>query len=150
MYGLWKSWMLVWCFATLGLGVVLALAAFPGVDAPARLYYDLIYWPLDGRSAFGEQTRFTAGVLGAVLIGWGLTILVLIDAAQKAGAGIAVGLWRGLTSAMAAWFLIDCAISIASGAPVNAVANTVFLATYLIPVLASGVMGASAKAAQAR
>jgi hypothetical protein len=48
--------------------------------------------------------------------------------------------WRGLTGAMLAWFVIDSAASVSTGAPVNAVSNAVFLATFLIPILASGVL----------
>ena len=43
---------------------------------------------------------------------------------------------------MVVWHVIDSAISGASGAPANAVSNTVFLLTFLTPIMASGVLGA--------
>lgn len=140
MTGLWKSWMQAWCGAIVLLGVMFLAAAAPGADAAARLFYDLVYWPLDGRSVFSDDTRFTCAILGAVLIGWALTIFTLIDAADAAAPQLAARIWRGMTGAMLTWYVVDSAASIASGVPVNAISNTIFLATYLAPVLASGVL----------
>ncbi|MBI1186681.1 MAG: hypothetical protein GC206_05015 [Alphaproteobacteria bacterium] len=145
MTGFWKTWMFAWCAATLALGAIFAAAAFPATDAVARLYYDAVYWPLDGRSAFAEDLRFTVAVLGAVLIGWAITIYGMIAAAERVGAPV----WRTLTFAMLAWFGIDSALSVAAGVPVNAIANTGFLVTYLLPVLASGVLRENARLAAA-
>lgn len=132
----WKLWLRLWCFGVGVFGVVLAAAAFPALDGPTRLFYDLVHWPLDGASSFGESVRFTCGILGAVTIGWAITIFALIDAADTIGARA----WRGLTSAVVVWYVIDSFISVAAGVPGNAVSNTVFLVTYLIPILASGVL----------
>jgi hypothetical protein len=38
-------------------------------------------------------------------------------------------------------YVIDSAISVASGVPVNAVSNTALIAALLAPILASGVLG---------
>lgn len=135
MTGLWKTWMRVWCWATAAVGAILALGAFPATDFAARIYYDVAYWPIDG-VGLTDDARFTAGVLGAVMIGWAVTIFALIGAAERAGASA----WRGLTTAMLVWFAVDSTISVASGVPMNAVANAGFLVTYLIPVIASGVL----------
>lgn len=113
-----------------------ALGAFPSADAGVRLYYDVIDWPIDGVGQFGEEIRFTAAVLGAVMMGWAMTALALTSAAAQIGAPA----WRGLTWALATWFAVDSVISIASGWPVNAVANAIFLTTFLIPVVVSGVL----------
>jgi hypothetical protein len=136
MNGFWKNWMAAWCWATAGFGVILAAAASPATEMPARLFYDLIEWPLDGNVAFEARTRFTAAVLGAVMIGWAITIFGMIKAAETLGAPV----WRALTTAMVVWYVIDSALSVLSGVPVNAVSNTVFLVTYLAPVLATGVL----------
>lgn len=136
MTGFWKAWMRAWRLAVLALGAAFAAAAFPATDAITRLYYDAIYWPLDGQSAFDDGMRFTIAVLGAVTIGWGITILALVQAAERLGAAV----WRALTFALCAWFVIDSALSIAAGVPVNAIANAAFLATYLAPVLGAGVL----------
>lgn len=136
MTGLWKNLMLAWCAAAFGLGAALAAAAFPATDAVARFYYDLIYWPLDGASAFGEQLRFTVAVLGAVMMGWAITMFGMVSAAARLGAPV----WRSLTIAVVVWFVIDSALSIATGVPMNAVANTGFLLTFLVPIVGAGVL----------
>lgn len=136
MTGFWKSWMIVWCWAALGFGVVLALAALPGPDIVAAHYYDVVEWPIDGPVAFEPRERFTAAVLGAVMIGWAITIFGMVKAAETGGAPV----WRTLTTAIVVWYVVDSGLSIVSGYPVNAVANTVFLATYLCAVFGSGVL----------
>ncbi len=139
MQGVWKIWMQVWCWATFGVGAIFALGAAPATDAGVRLFYDVIYWPIDGASPYGDAVRFTAALLGAVMIGWAMTIFTLVTVADQVGATA----WRGLTAAIVAWYVIDSAISVASGVGVNAISNTGFLITFLIPVLASGVLGLS-------
>ncbi len=76
-------------------------------------------------------------MLGAVLIGWAIAILGLIDAAHRVGAPA----WRMLTLSIVVWYFIDSIISVALGFPVNAASNRVFLVTFLVPILASGVLG---------
>lgn len=136
----YRSWMQIWCWGTLAFGVVLAAAAVPGLEGPTVWFYDLVHWPIDGASSWGEDVRFTCGVLGAVMIGWALTIFVLADLAARVDAALEARLWRGLTLAIGVWFVVDSAISIATGAPVNAVSNTAFVAAFLVPVLGSGVL----------
>jgi hypothetical protein len=144
MSGLWKNWMRVWCWATLAFGGVLAAAAVPALEGPTLGFYDLVTWPIDGAPAtFDPIARFTCGVLGAVMIGWALTIFALLPVADARA-------WRSFTGAMMIWYVIDSTVSVTAGAPGNAVSNTVFLALFLIPVLASGVLsdrGAQMRAA---
>ncbi|MDZ4760010.1 MAG: hypothetical protein SGJ21_02935 [Alphaproteobacteria bacterium] len=128
--------MTVWCWMTLLLGLLFALAALPATDGGARLFYDAVDWPIDGAVIFDPQMRFTLGVLGAVMMGWALTIFGMVKAADILGAPV----WRALTGAMVAWYVLDSAISVFTGFPINAVSNTVFLATYLLPVLATRAM----------
>lgn len=144
MTGFWRSWMQAWCWMTVGFGVVFALVAFPATEGPARMFYDLIYWPLDGQAVFSEDTRLSAALLGAVMIGWAIAIFGLVEAADAVGASA----WRWLTASITTWFVIDSTISVASGVALNALSNSVFLVTFLIPILGSGVLaGRNLKAA---
>ncbi len=136
MTGFWKTWMQVWCWAVLGFGAMLAIAAFPAADAGAKLFYDLVHWPLDGQSSFVEETRFTVAILGCVTIGWAMTMLTCLAAADALGAPV----WRGLTAAIATWWVIDSAASIFAGVPGNALSNTVIFALFLAPIVGSGVL----------
>jgi hypothetical protein len=120
-----------------GFGALFAACAIPAFDGGTQLFYDVIYWPLDGASGFTEDVRFTCALLGAVTMGWALTIRGLVQAAHQLGAPA----WRSLVAAMLTWYVIDSAISVASGVPVNAVSNTALIAALLAPILASGVLG---------
>jgi hypothetical protein len=87
--------------------------------------------------------------MGAVTMGWGVTYLALFMAAHRLGAD-AAPVWRLATIGMVAWFVIDSALSVATGFWMNAVSNTGLAIGYLVPVLASGAMNGSAPAAGSR
>lgn len=141
MSGFWRAWLRIWCIGTIGLGAAFAAAAWPGADGPARFYYDAVFWPIDGASVLDPQElRFTIGVLGAVMIGWGVSVYGVIGTvfARSADGGDGA-VWRALTLGLAAWFVVDGAISLFLG-PFNVVANIVFLVAWLIPMLATGAL----------
>ena len=111
MSNFWKTWMQVWCWGVILFGVVLAGAAFPATDGIVRTLYSI----LGGAPATPEMfdapgMRFSVGLMGAVTLGWGATILNLLPAIHQAGAPA----WRGLTLALAIWFVIDGVISVAA------------------------------------
>ncbi len=137
MSGFWRSWLQIWCWMTLAVGAMFAAGAIPAADVGVRLFYDVVAWPLDGASPYGEEVRFTAALLGAVMIGWVIALFGLIGSAEAIGAPA----WRMVTASVVVWYAIDSAISVASGWPVNALSNTGFLVTFLIPIVASGVLG---------
>ena len=134
MNGFWKRWMRLWCWAVLVFGAVLALSATPGLDAAPRQVLRL----LGGDPALLDQPalRFAFGLQGALTLGWGLTMIAMIDLAHTAGARA----WRSLTGAFLTWYVIDSLISLATGFPLNVLSNTLLTAGYLAPVLASGVL----------
>jgi hypothetical protein len=136
MSGIWKAWMQVWSLGVVGFGLLLALAGHPATDAPARLFYDLIFHANGAPVQFESPAeRLTVCILGCVMIGWGFTVLAI----ARQGQGSAP-LWRSTTLAVLAWYVSDSMYSLINGAPLNAASNTLLLATYLIPVLASGAL----------
>jgi len=129
--------MTVWCWTVLVFGAVLALVATPATDGAARLVFAMISRdPASDTLLAQPAMRFAMGLQGALTIGWSLTFFGMVRAADLGGAPV----WRSMTVALAAWFLIDSAISIMTGYPLNAVSNTVLIAAYLVPVLGSGVL----------
>jgi len=133
----WQSWMKIWCGAVIVFGAVLASGAFPATDGLVRTLYDVL--GSQGRPDFDATARFSVGLMGAVTLGWGLTLGAVIDAAHRLGER-AAPVWRMITVGIFVWYVIDGAISIATGFALNAVSNTALLAGYLVPVMASGVM----------
>ncbi len=137
MSGFWKTWLDVWCWMILGVGVMFALNAFPTTQSASVLFYDAVSWPIDGNSAWNDTGRFSTALIGAITIGWALTIMPLVKCAhQSSGPQV----WRSLTFAMLAWFVIDSFVSVVTGVPGNAVSNAGFVGLFLVPILWTGVL----------
>ena len=136
MQGFWKIWMTIWCWGVLLFGVVLALVVVPVADAAPRFVFAMLSGDR-AKVALLDQSpmKFGLGLQGALTIGWALTMLTMVRAANVGGAPI----WRALTVALLAWFVIDSAISVITGFPLNAVSNALLMASYLASVLATGV-----------
>ncbi len=141
MDGVWKACLTIACWVTILFGAMLAAAAFPGTDALTRFWYQLVS-NFEFEPGFIEAPgmRFTLAVLGGVMVGWGITLMALIQVAGVVGRPA----WRGLTAALLAWYVIDSSLSVVTGYPLNALANTGFLLLFLVPVLASGALKARA------
>jgi hypothetical protein len=137
MSGIWRNWMQAWCFTMIISGLVFVLAAFPATDFPARFFYDFVYWPLDGQSGFTDAARPTIAVLGAVFLGWSIMLHGVIKIAL---ADPASPLWRVITTAVAAWYVVDSGVSLACGIPANVITNTMIFLAFLVPAVGSGVL----------
>jgi len=137
MQGLWKTWMTLWCWAVILFGIILAAGGLPAADGPVALLYGLLgNLGADALQLDTPGFRFSVALMGAVTIGWGLTILFLLPAIHAAGAPA----WRGLTAALVIWYVIDGALSAATGFALNILPNTALAIAYLVPVLASGAL----------
>jgi hypothetical protein len=113
-------------------GLLAALASVPGAAAPMSLLADLIFWPLDGGQAIAsEPGHLLAAVAGGVMAGFGVLLYLLSTRLYPQQPELA----RLLISAgIGVWFVVDSLGSIAAGASLNALANLVFLALFLIPL----------------
>jgi hypothetical protein len=133
----WRRWLRVWCWAVGLFGVVLIGGAFEATNGPVRMVVELMHGP----QAFdaGPQARFSLALMGAVSLGWALTLAAAFEAAAQLGAQ-GGRIWRRITFAAVAWFAIDSTLSIATGYGLNAVPNLVFFAAYLLPVMRMGVL----------
>jgi pheromone shutdown protein TraB len=142
MTGLWKTWITLWCWGIILFGVVLAAGGLPAADGVVRVLYGLLSsQPLPEGFLDAPGIRFSVALMGAVTMGWGITILFLLPAIHAAGAPA----WRGLTAALGIWFVIDGLLSAATGFALNNVPNTALAIAYLVPVLASGALRATGR-----
>ena len=121
--------MMWWCWAVIGFGIVLVGAGFAATDAPAMLLLE----------RFGGQPvvptaalRFSVGLMGAVTLGWGGSLLALASAGLANE--VARPLWRRIGWAVLAWYLIDSVVSVATWFWPNAVSNTVLAACFWLIV----------------
>lgn len=133
----WRTWMVGWCCAVGFFGLVLAASAFDATSGPTRILFGL----LDDRVVFdpGPHLRFSLAVLGAVTVGWSLTLLAAVQAANQLG-DQARSVWVLVTGSLVVWYVIDTALSLATGFGLNVIPNTIFLAVFLLPIIRSGVL----------
>ena len=139
----WKNWLTIWCFAVCLFGAILAGGAFAATDGIAYTLFEI--FGQQGPLSEEAPMRFMVGLVGAVTLGWGLTMFVAFQAAHLLEEN-GRPLWRHMTVFFLIWYVVDSTISIATGFWPNAVSNTVFLAGYLIPVFATGALGSGAHA----
>lgn len=132
----WRSWLIGWSYFVMLFGLVLVGAGLPQTDAIARTIFSII-----GATnvEWTPELRFATALMGAVTLGWGITTLVAIRAALALGdAGTAT--WRGILTALLAWYVLDSFMSVATGYWLNAVSNTVILAAFAVALFATSVL----------
>ncbi len=143
MTGFWRNWLTIWVWLVVGFGVLLAAGGFTATDGAARVLLANFY--SGGAVEWSEPLHFAVGLMGALTIGLGL----LVRAAARAADALAARgrpIWMMTLQAMLAWYVIDSSISCANGFTINAISNTLLLAAFLAPLLASGVLRAQAPA----
>ena len=141
----WRRWLTLWCAGVGVFGLVLYGVGFAATTAPAAAVFALLGNPLPLEP--DRYLRFATSLMGAVSLGWAMTLYVACRAAWRLTGAASVAAWRGLTLAAFVWFVIDSNASIANGFPLNAVSNTGLLVLFLIPLLASRVLSAVPAAA---
>lgn len=144
MTGFWRQWMTGWCGAVVLFGVVLVAAALPGMEA---MLLTLLGIMGDAPATVDPALRFAWSLMGALSIGWGLTLLAVVRAIDGLSAAAAAPVWRLTTVSVLAWYVVDSTLSVTSGFALNAGSNTLLLVGYLLPVLLTGVMGGRTAAA---
>lgn len=138
MSAFWQNWMTGLCLAMGLFGVVLAGGGLEATSGPVRIVFDLLNGP--GELDLDPHMRFSLAVLGAVSIGWSLTLLAAVQAANKVGKPLSKPIWVLVTASVVSWYVIDSTLSVMTGFGLNVVPNTVLIAAYLLPVIRSGVL----------
>lgn len=114
-------------------GVLLALGASPALVEPARLFVDLVFWPLDGAETIDTPAaRLLAAVSGGLTAGFAAAIWVVATHLLPREPGLARQIIGGMT---VAWFATDSTGSLLAGSPGNVVANVAVAAVLLWPWL---------------
>lgn len=125
---LWYRWLLLAASIVVGVGSAFVALALVGV--PPQLM-EVLYLPGVPDVASADTISFTVGVAGAVMVGWGASILfIYLDPPMVERPRIA----QAFLLATVAWFILDTLMSIAVGAIINVVGNCLFLGLLLPPL----------------
>ena len=125
---LWHRWLLLAASIVVGAGAAFVGLALLGV--PSQLM-EVLYLPGAPDVASADTVSFAVGVSGAVMVGWGASMLyIYLDPAMLERPRIA----RAFFIATVAWFILDTYVSIALGAMINVVGNCLFLGLLLPPL----------------
>jgi predicted Na+-dependent transporter len=77
--------------------------------------------------------------MGGVSIGWAVMLTLVVRAAIAAGE-VGRPLWNAVSAGMAAWFVIDSTLSVATGFAMNVAPNTLLAGMYLVGLFGSGAL----------
>lgn len=123
-------WKKLGAWLLMGVGAVIALAAWSGTSGPTVLLTDLVFWPVEGGQSLTPASQLLATILGGVMVGWGVMVLLLVVRVYPVDPGLARSV---ILPAIWVWFVVDSAGSIVAGAPINVVLNLGFLVAFVIP-----------------
>lgn len=108
------------------------LAAVPGYDRPAQLLLDLTVWPIDGsHNQLSTDARFLSAIGASLLAALAVLILFVVVPEVRRGNNVVL---RGTTYAILTWYVFDSIGCITAGVASNAVLNTIYAATLLVPM----------------
>jgi hypothetical protein len=138
MADFWKNWLKLWAWGVVVFGIVLSSGAFVATDSVVRPIFDLLGNPFPDQP--DAHHRFSLGLMGAVSIGWGMTLLGMCNAVFKLSREDAAPFWRAVLVATIIWYVIDGYISYATGFALNIVSNTLLLLLLLVPLLKTGAL----------
>jgi len=130
----WWRWLVV---VSIGI-VVFGLSLVVAPDLTRSGFGLLVYSSSDGIDKLGppavEYIDLAHGVLGAVMVGWGVALLCALFGPFRRGSREG---WRMLAASLAAWFALDTAVSLWTGFWQNAVLNAVIAVLYAVPLAAT-------------
>ena len=113
-------------------GLLTALAAIPSVAAPTSFLLDMIFWPVDGVQTISSETQhLLAAITGGLTTGLGVLFYFMTTRLMPVDPDLARFL---MSTALGSWFVVDSAGSLAAGAPLNILFNTVFAIIFWIPL----------------
>lgn len=133
----WQSWFQGWCVSMVLFALLVAGGALEATDAPFRFLLALVNTgePI----LMTPALRFSIGVLGGVFLGWIVALTLTLRIAMAMGSA-GRPLWLASTLGLAAWYVVDSTLSVATGFALNVVPNTLALVLFLIGLAGSGAL----------
>lgn len=127
-----KFWLKITAVVVGSFGPIFFLGTMESTAEPARLTLDLLNWPLDQSQSYANaDTRFLSALTGGFLLGWGVLIWCLSYAVYDSAPN---AVRKSIVISLLAWFALDSAGSIASGATSNVLFNIIVLFVAIGPM----------------
>ena len=125
-------WLKIAADITIGFGLLLAAAAIPALSGPAEFLLDLVFFPVNGAETVDmPAARILNAITGGLMTGLGVMTFLIASELMPREPLLAR---RLLLFGIGAWYVVDSSMSIAAGAPLNALFNTGFLLLFYAPI----------------
>ena len=129
----WNYWLKVTMILVLLAGILLILLSATGrTEFMDKEIYRTFLGVHKPGAGIQRMTNWMAGVTGAVMTGWGLSMFFLVSHAFKRREKWA---WRSMFYPVLLWYLADSLVSAWFGAYFNVMANTVLFLQIMAPLL---------------
>ncbi len=124
-------WLKIGAAVTFGFGLLIGAAAVPSLQWPVNLMVDFVFFPPDSaQSVDTGAARLLSAITGGLMAGLGVMLWVV--ATELCPREPALGR-RLILLGIGSWYIVDCAMSVAAGAPLNILFNTGFLLIFVLP-----------------
>ncbi len=131
----WQRWLIA---VTIGV-VIYATGLMLMPQTMHGLFSRLFFGDSDNVQRIGEDypefIQLVYGVLGAVMIGWMVTLLAIMWRHFRTDPR---GTWQILVISIGVWYAVDSGFSVVIGLVEHAVFNTGFLVLYVVPLVGIG------------
>ena len=139
----WTIWDRILTSVLMLVGAYAVALVTMGLFLGDMMFDPLGFGPRDGGIAGDAERgylRLVYGILGAVIVGWMLTLGAIVVGPLQRRERWA---WNTIASSVAAWFLLDTGLSLALGYEGHALFNLVFVIALAVPLagIKSGVGG---------
>ena len=128
----WTNFLFTICIGVALFGLVLVVVPSLAMEG----FSLLVYYDSERIFSFGaEAAKYISlahAVLGAVMFGWGITLMAVVRTLFAQGNAIG---WNIIAISVGAWFIPDTTYSILSGYWQNAVLNSVFFLMFALPLI---------------
>ncbi|MEO0973663.1 MAG: excinuclease ABC subunit A [Pseudomonadota bacterium] len=129
-------WLMLAAGITEAFGLLMAVAAIPALQGPTVQLLDFVFFPLDGAQHLSSDVaRLLTGITGALMVGYGALMWLIASEVLVEQPALAR---RLVLISIGSWFVVDCSMSVAAGAPLNVLLNSVFLLMFVRPVWGLG------------
>jgi hypothetical protein len=131
----WQRWLFTVSLLVVGLGVFMAFFNRTAMFTPIDEEVNAVFWgPKLLPPASEKFESWLYGVWGAITIGWGILLAFISHYAYKQREKWA---WNCLATGLGCWYLIDTGFSLYHQVFFNALFNTILLALFSLPLLAT-------------